>query len=92
MHLELVGMRNQKSFYLQMVDKLRITRNRVLVIGDSPEKDISSAHALGIRTVRVKRGRFKDEPCEEADWNVGDLSTLPGIVNDVSTVLASPSA
>jgi putative hydrolase of the HAD superfamily len=51
----------------------------LVYVGDDPNKDFISLNPLGVNTVRVNRGRFKDKfvsASHEAQFTVNDLSNL----------------
>ncbi len=55
------------------------TLEKGIVIGDNPETDILYAKIAGHRTIRVKRGKRKDQP-SEADYEVKDLREVLSVI------------
>ena len=65
--------------FLKICDLERTNAENVVYIGDNPKKDFVSIKKLGFKTVRVKRGMFKDlvlSPEYEADLCVEDLREI----------------
>ncbi len=76
------GSKNVRT-YERVVKELGVPPSRMVMVGDSPSKDILPAKEVGMSTVRVKRGRFSPIPCPEAGWEVEDLRRLPEIVDSL---------
>lgn len=51
------------------------------MVGDLPKNDIAPAASAGMRTVRIRRGYFKDRPAAaESEIADADISDLDGLV------------
>jgi len=46
--------------FLLALDRLGVTPDRAVIVGDNPRHDIAAARAIGARSIRVRRGRFAD--------------------------------
>lgn len=70
--------------YLEALARLGVRPGEALVVGDRPDHDMAVARALGMPSVRVRRGRFAAVP--EGDWPatrvVDELSGLPAWLNE----------
>jgi len=69
--------------FLHALTSLNVTPAEVLVIGDSPRRDIEPCRALGIRTAYARYGdRFSgDREICHADFVLDHMSQLPGLLN-----------
>lgn len=63
------------AFYRAICLKLGLPPAAVLMVGDHPEKDMAAARAAGLRTVRLRQGRYQKTP-SAADLDVRSLSQL----------------
>jgi len=72
------------------LERLRVTPDRAIFIGDRPSKDIAAAHTVGMRSIRVRTGEYAHLPDDPAPWRtapdavaacaiVGGLLTRPGV-------------
>ncbi len=72
--------------YKEVLQKLGASAERVLCIGDNPYTDFLGAKKLGMRTLRVLRGEFKDVRLSdeyEAEYVMGSLDGLPGLLRQI---------
>jgi putative hydrolase of the HAD superfamily len=62
---------------------LRTTTDEVLLVGDSPRRDIEPAKKLGFRTVYARYGdRFSDDRSSvQADYTLNTMAELPEILS-----------
>jgi putative hydrolase of the HAD superfamily len=69
------------------VEALQLSKNEIVVIGDSYDKDIIPATTLGCRTIWLKNTGWNDYTGNEtADWIISDFPELEKIVtSDKST-------
>ena len=72
--------------FIVALDMLKSTADEVLLVGDSPRRDIEPGKTLGIRTVYARYGdRFSDDRSSvQADYVVDSLSELPEILTSLS--------
>jgi putative hydrolase of the HAD superfamily len=62
------------------VERLRVSPEDVLVVGDSLEKDVAGAHAAGLRCVWVDRIGADDDPACVPEAKVRSLAELPALL------------
>jgi len=74
----------KESAFRQIQSETGIPADKMLVIGDRPMSEIRSAKALGMHTVRIRRGEFASQKAadagERADYeikNISDVRKLP---------------
>jgi putative hydrolase of the HAD superfamily len=72
--------------FILALEMLKSDVGEVLLIGDSPRRDIEPARALGIRTVYARYGdRFSDDRSPvQADYILNTMAELPAIVQRLS--------
>ena len=76
------GLRNSKPSpycFLKICEKENVSSQKVVCIGDDPNKDFVGVKPLGFKTVRVLKGRFKDvnkDKAFEADYHINSLKEL----------------
>jgi putative hydrolase of the HAD superfamily len=68
--------------FLIALDMLKTTTDEVLLVGDSPRRDIEPSKTLGIRTVYARYGdRFSDDRSSvQADYVIDTMAELPEIL------------
>jgi len=68
--------------YQHVMKRLNTTPENTLYIGDNPHNDFEGAKKLGIRTVRLKRGEFKNIKLNERfiDYNINNFDELKVII------------
>jgi len=63
------------------LDRLELSPEEVIMVGDNPKTDIQAAHDVGMSTVRLMRGPNRIKPdVVNADFKVKNLSTVAAIV------------
>jgi FMN phosphatase YigB (HAD superfamily) len=74
----------KEAAFLKIQKKTRLKPSQILVVGDRPMREIRAGKALGMHTVRLRHGEFKNQqpvgPEEEPDYkirNIADLKKLP---------------
>jgi len=69
--------------FIAALDMLRSAADEVLLVGDSPRRDIEPARALGFRTVYARYGdRFSDDRSDvQADYVVDSVPQLREIIS-----------
>jgi putative hydrolase of the HAD superfamily len=70
--------------YKKILELLRLTPNEAIYVGDNPLKDFIGAKKLGILTIRLLRGEYKDLKVSEdyqADYNIDNLLEIIDLIN-----------
>jgi FMN phosphatase YigB (HAD superfamily) len=66
------------AFFRLALDAWALAPGRIAYVGDRPDNDVAPAKALGLATVRLRRGPHADQPprtaAERADVEARDLS------------------
>jgi putative hydrolase of the HAD superfamily len=72
--------------FITALDMLQAMANEVLLVGDSPRRDIEPGRTLGIRTVYARYGdRFSDDRSTvQADYTIDTFTELPEILSTLS--------
>jgi putative hydrolase of the HAD superfamily len=72
--------------FITALEMLQSTADRVLLVGDSPRRDIEPAKTLGFRTVWARYGdRFSDDRSSvRADYIIDSPMEIPGILSGYS--------
>lgn len=68
------------STFERVIADLGADPSRMMMVGDSCERDCSPAKVLGMTTVLKLNGNYDAHPCEDADYTIHDLGeilTLP---------------
>ncbi len=69
--------------YQKAIEELKISARETIYIGDNPYKDFITAKKLGVYTVRVIRGQYKNVKLKkefEADCQIRNLGELLNII------------
>jgi putative hydrolase of the HAD superfamily len=69
--------------FIAALDMLKSPADEVLLVGDSPRRDIEPGKTLGIRTVYARYGdRFSDDRSSvQADYTIESMAELPEILS-----------
>jgi putative hydrolase of the HAD superfamily len=72
--------------FIIALDMLKSAADEVLLVGDSPRRDIEPGKTLGIRTVYARYGdRFSDDRSTvESDFTLDTMAELPEILAGLS--------
>ncbi len=72
--------------FIAALDMLRSSADKVLLVGDSPRRDIEPGKALGFKTVYARYGdRFSDDRSTvQADYTIDGMVQLSEILADLS--------
>jgi len=72
--------------FITALDMLKSTADEVLLVGDSPRRDIEPGKTLGFRTVYARYGdRFSDDHSSVlADYTIDAMAELPEILSGLS--------
>ena len=72
--------------YKIALKKLGVKAKDAMYFGDNPYVDFAGAKKIGIQTVRLRRGWFKDKKvskASDADFYIKDLKKLPGLIKRI---------
>lgn len=72
----------------KVLSHFNITPKETIVIGDNPRKDFLGAKALGVKTIRILRGRYRSLKVSnnlDANYKVGKFKKIPKIINLIET-------
>jgi len=85
--LHLKGTEHHKadgSAFLEVLKRMNILAEEMIVVGDVPQSDICGAHKIGARAIRIKRGKFQSliptSTEEEADNEISSLKELVSLL------------
>ncbi|MDS0281594.1 HAD family hydrolase [Haloarcula onubensis] len=70
--------------FVEIAERLRVTHESTVFVGDRPPLDFPQPNQLGMLTVRLMRGRYADTIARNAaapDAAVESLSALPAVVS-----------
>jgi putative hydrolase of the HAD superfamily len=72
--------------FITALDMLKSTADEVLLVGDSPRRDIEPGRTLGFRTVYARYGdRFSDDRSSvPSDFTLDTMAELPEILSSLS--------
>ena len=74
------------SAFRHIIQKLNIKPSEALIVGDVPYTDIRGASVLGIPSVRIRRGKYKDLVEEyESDFATYEITSLQDLMPVFST-------
>ncbi|WP_433655197.1 HAD family hydrolase [Nocardia sp. CA-128927] len=74
------------EFFAKIVEVAPCSGEQIVYVGDRIDNDIAPAKVAGMRTAYIQRGpwgwilRDKPEVTELSDWQIRDLTELPGII------------
>ena len=81
-----IGKRKPNSFpYQKAMEKLELQARETIYVGDNPHKDFITAKKLGIFTVRILRGRYKNIKLRkeyEANYQIKNLDEILSIIKN----------
>ena len=69
--------------FRQLLNSHKIKPQEALYIGNDPNKDFIGAKKVGIRTVRINQGFYKDKAkgkFSDADFTIGSIKELPPLI------------
>ena len=87
---EIVGLHKpDPAIFEYALDEAGIAPHEAIMVGDRPDNDIKPARALGMGTVRFRRGvqyslYNPDDPAMRADETISDVSELTGSIRRVA--------
>jgi FMN phosphatase YigB (HAD superfamily) len=75
-----------------ILDKLGISPEEAVMVGDRLDNDVYPAKRLGMRTIRVLSWPFSLQeartPAEEPDATIRELKELPGTIKALEQILS----
>jgi putative hydrolase of the HAD superfamily len=66
------------------LEKLDLSKDEVLMVGDWPERDMVGANSMGIKTIFAKYGDAFGVKHSGADWDIEDISEVIGIIEEIN--------
>jgi len=75
--------------YRKAMEELKVSARETIYVGDNPHKDFVTAKKLGIHTVRILRGQYKDIKLNEkyeADYRIRSLHEIFNAVKIRETI------
>lgn len=83
----------KEEAFRQIQKKTRLDSSQILIVGDRPMREIRAGKALGMQTVRLRHGEFKNQhpigPEEEPDYkirNIADVKNLPFVWGNAAAI------
>jgi ribonucleotide monophosphatase NagD (HAD superfamily) len=72
------------EFFNVVLNDMQLNADEVLMIGDDIDSDIGGAQALGVRSVLVRTGKYRDDYATASaikpDFMLGSVADLPNLV------------
>lgn len=70
--------------FLDVMEKLKLKAEEIAVVGDNPKNEIEVGNKLGMTTIRVFQGKFKDyapkSDFERADFDIKKITEVAGVL------------
>lgn len=70
--------------FLDVMEKLKLKAEEIAVVGDNPKNEIEVGNKLGMTTIRVLQGKFKDyapkSDFERADFDIKKITEVAGVL------------
>ncbi|MEO2241373.1 MAG: TIGR02253 family HAD-type hydrolase [Euryarchaeota archaeon] len=74
--------------FLEAARRLRVKPEECVFVGDRPDRDIRGANRVGMVTVRIRKGRYRDrEPKDEGEVPDFEISRLGELLDVVRRLL-----
>jgi len=73
-----------KLFFKKVLKKLKMKPSECVVVGDREDKDIKPAKALGMKTIRMKKGKYSKIP-SKADAVITDMSKILKVIKTLGS-------
>ena len=70
--------------FLKALEKLKLTPEEVIMVGDWAERDIVGAKKVGIKTIFARYGNTFGTVNSEADWEIDDIEEIIKIIDEVN--------
>ena len=74
-----------KPFKLAL-DKMNVSPDEALMIGDWPDRDVVGAKQIGMKTIFARYGDTFGTKESGADWDVNDIYEVVGIIKELNNV------
>lgn len=75
--------------FLELLEFFDVTSDECVSIGDRLHSEIKVGNQMGMTTVRIRHGRFKDEKSknelENPDFNIDNISEVLGVIEEVES-------
>jgi len=66
------------------LNKLKVTANQCVMVGDWPERDIKGAKQIGMKTIFARYGSVKDIKNSGADFDISNVADIPAIIKKLN--------
>lgn len=73
------GGKPDPAAFHETLDRLEVTAERCVVVGDDPVADVAGARAAGMRAIRVSRPSVRVDATAEADIIVNSVADVPKV-------------
>ena len=73
-----------KEPFVKIAEKLNVSLDECMMVGDWPERDIKGGNSLGMTTAFAKYGDTFDTKNSGADFELEDISDLINIVENIN--------
>lgn len=80
--------KDDPAVFHRLFEELSVLPWSILYVGDDPRSDFRQPNAFGMKTVRIRRGRFTDIEPEadcEPDAEIERLDELPAVINELES-------
>lgn len=78
---------DKEECFLDVIDELGVKQNRIMVVGDRLDSEMKIGNKLGMTTVRIQHGRYKnalpDSEIEEPDYEIPKVINLIDVMDDI---------
>lgn len=80
--------KDDSAVFHRIFDELSVLPWSMVYVGDDPRSDFRQPNAFGMKTVRIRRGRYTDiepEDGAEPDAEIERLAELPAVISELET-------
>jgi len=71
------------EFFEYGINKMNLNPDETIYVGDRVDRDIIPAKKVGMRTIRILEGKYKDMEDNESDYRVNNLLEIVDIVKNL---------
>ena len=71
------------EFFEYGIKKMNLNPDETIYVGDRVDRDIIPAKKVGMRTIRILEGKYKDMEDNESDYRVNNLLEIVDIVKNL---------